>query len=96
MSWIEHFAHFYVNVVEPAVQVLIILVVVILLLGIINFIRDPKAKENLIKTLINLIMKALKFSLVALGALLKGTLELLRKSIKVIFAAFRDFFGSKI
>lgn len=96
MSWIERFAHFYVNVVEPAAQVLLILIVVILLLGIINFIRDPKAKENLIKTLINLIMKALKLSLVAVGALLQGTLEVLRKSIKVIFAAFRDFFSSKI
>ncbi|MCA3243737.1 MAG: hypothetical protein INF43_00325 [Alphaproteobacteria bacterium] len=96
MSWIERLAHFYVNVVEPIAQVLLVLIVVILLLGIINFIRDPKAKENLIKTLINLIMKTLKLSLVTLGALLKGTLELLQKSIKVIFAAFRDFFSSKI
>lgn len=96
MAMIESLAHFYVNVVEPATQVLLILVVVILLLGVINFIRDPKAKENLVKTLINMIMKLVKYLLIGVGAVLKGSVNMLQKSIKVIFAAFRDFFSSKI
>ena len=96
MTFLERVAHFYVNVVEPASQVGLILIVVLLLLGIVNFIRDPKAKENLVKVLIGFIFKMLKLFLVAAGAILKGSLEMLQKSIKVIFAAFRDFFSSKI
>jgi hypothetical protein len=93
---IESLAHLYVNFIEPTFQVLVVLFVVLLLLSIINFIRDPKAKENFIKTLIGLVFKGFKYLLIAAGAVLKGTLELLHKSIKVIFAAFRDFFSSKI
>ncbi len=96
MTFLERIAHFYVNVIEPASQVVLILIVILLLLGVVNFIRDPKAKENLVKTLISFIFRMLKLMLVAAGAVLKGTLEMLRKSIKVIFAAFRDFFSSKI
>jgi hypothetical protein len=93
---IEAIAHLYVNFLEPALRVLVVLFVVLLLLSIINFIRDPKAKENFVKTLIGLVFKGLKLLLIGAGAVLKGLLEMLQKSIKVIFAAFRDFFTSKI
>ncbi len=96
LRMIEALAHLYVDAIEPAFRVILIVFVILIILSIINFIRDPKAKENLIKSIISLIFKGLQYVLVAAGAILKGTLSLLQKSIKVIFAAFRDFFSSKI
>ncbi len=93
---IESIAAIYVNFIEPLMRVLLIGLVVVLILGIINFIRDPKAKENFIKTIITIVFKALKWLLIGFGVMLKGLIDMLHKAIKVIFAAFRDFFNSKI
>jgi hypothetical protein len=93
---IETLAKFYVNILEPAVQILFLLTVVILLYGFISYLRHPEGKNNIAKILIINMFKILKQMLIGLGIGIKVLVIMLQKSIMVIFAAFRDFFNSKI
>jgi hypothetical protein len=93
---IDAFAWFYVNVLENLGKVLLVLFALVVFLSIINFFRDPKAKANLINSFVAFIFQIAKTSLVWTGKVLRGSIIMLLNIIKVIFAAVRDFWTSKI
>jgi hypothetical protein len=93
---IDTIAWLYVNFLEPAGKFLLVVIGVLVILSIINFIRDPKAKENMVSALLGLLFKVLKGIIVYSGIVLQKGFGMLLKSLMVIYAAIRDFIGSKI
>jgi hypothetical protein len=93
---IEAAARFYVYVLEPAGLVLLLLLGVVAVLWIFSAIRNPQAKENILNGIMKLIFGLIKGTLNIIGIVLKKLITLLINIMQVIFAAFRDFFKSKI
>lgn len=93
---IQYLAEFYVNFIEPALKAAVFIVIVVVLLYIINLIRDSKKKTDLVNSLFSLIVKLITGAVVWVGGVAVWLVKMLLKTITVIFAAVRDFFSSKI
>jgi hypothetical protein len=93
---IDAIAWLYVSVLEPAGTVLFWLAIAVVVIALINFLRDPKSRANIINNLATGIFKLIKGVLVGIGKVLHVIFKMLLNSLKVIFAAVRDFWGSKI
>lgn len=93
---IDAIAWLYVNILEPAGTILLWLAIAVVVIALINFLRDPKSRANMINNLATGIFRFIKAILVWSGKVLQITFKVLLNSLKVIFAAVRDFWGSKI
>jgi hypothetical protein len=93
---IDAIAWLYVTILEPVGVVLFWLMIAVVVVAFINFLRDPKSRTNIINSLATGLFRLIKSILSASGKVLQVTLKVLLNSIKVIFAAVRDFWGSKI
>jgi hypothetical protein len=91
---IEAIAWFYVNIIENLGRVIFWGIILILLLALINVLRDPKA--NLMNSLAKFLLQSTKAILIGSGKALRISIKVLLNAIKVIFAAIRDFWVSKI
>ena len=89
-------AWIYVNILEPLGTILFWLAIAVVVVAFINFIRDPKSRANLINNLAGMIFRLIKNILIGAGKVLRICIKVLLNSLKVIFAAVRDFWGSKI
>ena len=93
---IEWIAFLYVNYLEPIGKVLFYLFLVMVLLYIINVIRDGKKKTELVSKLISLIFSMIVKAFVVCGNFVKWIAKMLLNGIKLIWASIRDFFFSPI
>jgi hypothetical protein len=93
---IEIAAWIYVTLIEPLGIILFWLAIAVIVVAFVNFVRDPKARSNFINNLASMIFRLFKNSLIWTGKLLHFGIKMLLNSLKVIFAAVRDFWGSKI
>ncbi len=93
---IESLAYFYVNVLEPAFYILLILLAVLCVLYIINMLRGGGGKGDFLSTVVNGMVKILVKTVQIIGSALVGSLKMLLKTISLIFATVRDFLKSEI
>ncbi|NBX86305.1 MAG: hypothetical protein EBQ80_03560 [Proteobacteria bacterium] len=93
---IETFAVFYVDYLEPLLRVAFFLIIAIVLLYFINLIRDAKEKGNIINAIFSSMIKLITAIFVWSGHALVWSGKTLLKTITVIIAVIRDFFGSRI
>ncbi|MFN7611369.1 MAG: hypothetical protein ACK5QX_10615 [bacterium] len=93
---IDAIAWLYVNILEPFGTLLFWLAIAVVVLAFINFFRDPKSRANIINNLATGIFRLMKGMIIWSGRVLQIIFKVLLNSLKVIFAAIRDFWGSKI
>lgn len=93
---IESFAVFYVNYLEPMLHFLGFLIIGVIILALLNIVRDGKKKGELVNSALSFIIKILTGSVTMLGRFLLWLTKASLKIITVIYASFRDFFTSKI
>ncbi len=93
---IDAIAWLYVNILEPVGIVLFWLLVAVVVVAFINFLRDPKSRANIINSLATGFFRLIKKTLSLTGKAVQIIIKVLLNSLKVIFAAVRDFWGSKI
>ncbi len=89
-------AIFYVNVIEPTLQVLAVVAVVIGVLYLLNLLRGGDRKNDLITLVVNEFFKMIYKTIVLSGKAVVAVAGMLLKTSRVIFATLRDFFKSEI
>jgi hypothetical protein len=93
---IAMFARFYVNVLEPAFYIFLVVAVVAFLLYGFNLLRGGDKKNDLVSGIVNLIVKSSWKSMQLVGVALRKTLKVLLETISLLIATVRDFLTSKI
>lgn len=89
-------ATFYVNVLEPTLQVLAVVALVIGVLYLLNLVRGGDRKNDLITVVVNEFFKLIYKTIVLMGKSVVALALMLLKTSRVIFATIRDFFKSEI
>jgi len=89
-------ASFYVNVIEPTLQVLAVAALVIIVLYLLNLLRGGDRKGDLITVVVNESFKFIFRFIVLIGKSLILLARMLLNTSRVIFATLRDFFKSEI
>lgn len=93
---INDLARLYVDFLEPTLRFLGIAIFLILVLAMLNILRDGKKKGELLNSAFSFIIKMVTKSITFLGHALLWMAKATLKIITVIYASFRDFFISKI
>ena len=93
---ITYLAQLYVNVLEPAFKVLLVVLVVAFVIYLFNLVRGKDMKNDFIGTVVTGIIKTFIKSIQLFGKALLGSFKVLLKTSRVIMATVRDFLTSKI
>ena len=93
---IHTLANLYVNVLEPALKVLLVVFAVAFVLYLFNLLRGGDKKNDLITAVVNGVVKITVKTVQLIGKSILGGFKLLLKTSRVIFATLRDFLTSKI
>lgn len=92
---IEGFAHLYVNVLEPAAQILAVLLVVLCILYIFNVLRGGAAKGDFLSVFVGGMMKLVLKALQMLWQGVCAALRFVSRGLRLVFATMRDFLFSR-
>jgi hypothetical protein len=95
MAMIEYLAQFYVNVLEPGLQILAVALLVVFLLYIFNLLRGGAAKGDALSTIVNGVVKLLLQVIRLLGVAVARFLKSTIRTLRLLFATVRDFLFSK-
>ena len=89
-------ARLYVNVLEPAFKIFLVIAIVAFLLYGFNLLRGGDKKNDLVSGVVNIIVKSTWKSIHLTGRGVLGFFRMLLKTIRVLMATVRDFLTSKI
>lgn len=93
---IASLARLYVNVLEPAFYIFLVIAVLAFLLYGFNLLRGGDKKNDFITGVVNIIVKSTWKSIQLIGVSLAKFLKLLLNTIRLLIATVRDFLTSKI
>lgn len=93
---IHTIAEIYVNFVEPAAKVLLVVFAIAFVLYVFNLLRGGDKKNDLVTAVVNGTVKLVVKTVQLIGKAILHSLKMLLKTTSLIFATLRDFFTSKI
>lgn len=93
---ITYLAQLYVNIIEPGMMILAIIIVVAFVLFLFNLLRGSAEKNDFITNVVNFVVKTIMKTIRLAGVTLLKSLKVLLTTTSLIFATVRDFLTSKI